>query len=192
MRSKWILVAPTLRDLMILCHDMAPDERAQWRALVDPAPYDFEQAAAKLYTLPGVKFALLGPRGQLIGAGGYVDQGHGVLRDWLVAPPESWSTHWRSITEACKFAMDCLLDDGYRRLETCALASRTRAHRWYEKGLGMTHEGTLRAYGIGGEDVVIYSRVANVGERGDNVAEQRHTLPLCIADSRSADSLEEA
>lgn len=173
-RTKWRLTAPTLQDLVVLCAQMRPDEIAQWHALVDPDCYlpsgrfDFEKAAVLLYQLPGLKFSLFCGN-TLVVAGGYFDNGNGVYRSWMVGTMETWQKHWRSITEAANFVMECMLEDGIRRLETLALSSRTLTGRWYTKGLKMTEEGVLRAYGTNGENVTVYSR------------SQRHLEPLAKA-----------
>lgn len=159
-RTKWRLAPPTLRDLIILCAQMRADEIEQWLALVDPEPFDFERAAHWCYGLPGVKFSLFGADSQLLVAGGYFPMGNGIMRSWMVGTQASWDQYWRTITEATNFFMECLLEDGYRRLETYALSSRELTGKWYTKGCKMQAEGVLRAYGNGGENVTVYSRLA--------------------------------
>jgi hypothetical protein len=169
-RSKWSLTAPTLRDLIVLCAQMRPDEIEQWEALMDPdcfradGSFDFEKAAVLLYSLPGLKFSLFAGD-KLLVSGGYFDQGNGVYKSWMVGTMDHWRTHWRSITEATKFVMDCMLQDGIRRLETYALASRELTGHWYVRGLGMEHEGILRGYGYQGQNVAVYSRVSGITPR---------------------------
>lgn len=163
LNNKWRLTAPTLQDLVVLCAQMRPDEIEQWQALMDPdcftasGRFDFEKGAVLLYNLPGLKFSLF-CGDTLVVAGGYFDNGNGVYRSWMVGTMETWSRHWRSITEATNFVMECMLEDGVRRLETLALSSRTLTAKWYTKGLKMREEGVLRAYGVNGENVTVYSR----------------------------------
>jgi hypothetical protein len=89
-----------------------------------------------------------------------------VYQSWMIGTDASWDHHWRGITKSTRFVMDRLLlgvDDEpaiARRLQTTALASRKKACEWYERGLKMQFEGTLRGFGIGREDVVVYSRIA--------------------------------
>lgn len=169
-RSKWYLTAPTLRELIVLCASMREDEIEQWQALVDPdcfradGSFDFEKAAVNLYQLPGLKFSLYAGD-KLLVAGGYFDKGNGVYRSWMAGTMESWRTHWRSITEATKFVMDCMLQDGIRRLETYALESRELTGRWYVRGLGMERDGILRCEGFQGQNVAVYSRVSGITPR---------------------------
>lgn len=156
LRTKWTLKRTTLADLFQLCAAMRPDERAQWEALV--GPFDVEEAVCRLFQLPGVKNSLFAGDRLLI-AGGYYEVSPGVWRSWMVGTPDAWRDHWRSITEATRFVMDCLLEEPtIRRLETHAMASRTLTGRWYEKGLGMEKEGILRRYALNGDDVAVYSR----------------------------------
>lgn len=171
-RSKWRLEAPTLHDLLYLTANMRQDEIEQWRALVDPEPFNFEAAAARMYAMPGVKFSLIGPGDKLLVAGGFFDMGNGVLRSWMAGTDWAWRDHWRSITEGTRFVMECLLDDGYRRLETYSLASRELTHTWYAKGLGMQPEGQLRGYGFNGELVQVHARCLPVRAKMPEVAEE--------------------
>ncbi len=158
-RTKWTLARPTLAHLFRICDAMRTDELEQWHALVDPEPFDVEDAVTRLYQQPGVKFTLLGPQGEPLVAGGYIPIGMGNLRSWMVGTQAAWDAHWRSITEGTRFVMDCLLEDGNKRLETYALASRTLTGKWYERGLGLEKEGVLRGYGHHGEDVAVYAKV---------------------------------
>lgn len=157
LRKKWTLTRTTLADLFTLCAGMRADELEQWAALVDPEPFDVEAAVCRLYQLPGVKNSLFaGDR--LLVAGGYFEVQPGVWRSWMVGTQSAWNDHWRSITEATRFTMGCLLDEPHiRRLETYALASRALTGRWYERGLGMQKEGILREYAFNGADVAVYS-----------------------------------
>lgn len=163
--TKWTLKAPTLQDFVVLCAQMRPDEVEQWRALVDPdcmsnGRLDFEKAAVWCYQVPGLKFSLFaGDR--LLLAGGYFQVTDGVYRSWMVGTMDAWRDHWRSITEATRFVMDCIFEDGSaRRLETYVLDSRALTAKWYARGLKMEREGVLRGYGYGGENVAVYSRLA--------------------------------
>lgn len=159
-RRKWTLTRPTLRDLIVLCAQMRPDEIEQYLAFHEVDGWDFEEAAHRFYGLPGVKFSLLGPEGEPIVAGGYFRLHGNVWRSWMCGTMETWGAHWRSITEATRFVMECLLEDGATRLETLVLESREKTCHWYEKGLKLEREGVLRGYGMRGENAVAYSRLA--------------------------------
>lgn len=160
-RTKWQLEVPTLRDLIVLCSQMRPDEIEQYLALTGAETFDFERAAVGMYSIPGVKFVLTNASGQLLVAGGFEEVRPRVWRSWMTGTMDAWSGHWRSITEASRFVMDCLFEDGAQRIETWALADRAGACRWYEQGLRMSRDGVLPNYAADGRDVVIYSRTIN-------------------------------
>ncbi|MGH8173939.1 MAG: hypothetical protein ACREPX_12420, partial [Rhodanobacteraceae bacterium] len=129
-------------------------------ALTGASKFDPEVAAVAFMRTPGHKFTILGPDNLPCAAGGYEETAMpGVWQSWMVGSPEGWDTGWRSITKGCRWLMDALFDMGARRLQTNALASRTKAIEWYERGLGLTREGTLRQAGAHGEDVAIFSKV---------------------------------
>lgn len=172
MRQKWSLKPLLLQDLVVLCANMRPDEIEQWQALIDPE-FNFEKAAAWCYQLPGVKFGLWAGD-TLLCAGGYYPIADRVWRSWMVGTTAHWATHWRSITEGTRFVMDCLMQEEHIDvLETQCLASRTLTRKWYEKGLKLELEGILRKRGVKGEDIAVYSRLANAPENlADALASQ--------------------
>jgi hypothetical protein len=83
----------------------------------------------------------------------------GVWQSWMVGTQAGWDNHWRSITKGCRWLADQLFDQGARRLQTSALASRTWAIDWYVKSLKMTPCGVWKRYGIHGEDVAMFERL---------------------------------
>lgn len=145
-----------------LCERMRPDEREQFVSLSFADAFDPEAAAKQLIGLGGVKFSGIGADGMPLYAGGFFEIQPGVWESWMVGSLESWSTHWRNMTKTSRWLMAMLFDNGARRLQTTALASRTAACEWYMRSLGMHFEGTQRQYGRCGEDVACFSRV-----RGD-------------------------
>lgn len=158
-RRKWSLARLTLFDLLALCADMRPDEIEQYLALTGAAEYDYEVAAAGMWAIPGPRFLLVDETGDRLVAGGFEHVGNGVYRSWMVGTMSAWESRWRSITEGTRFVMDNMIEDTASVIETQALASRTMARKWYERGLGMQCEGVLRSRGAAGQDIVVYSRV---------------------------------
>lgn len=146
-------------DLLYLCKRMRADEIEQYLAITHAPSYDFRVAAVGMMNIPGVKFSLLGVDDLPVVAGGYEEVAPGVWQSWMVGTEDGWAKHWRSITKETRRLMDELLEAGAVRLQTTALASRTLAHRWYTKGLGMQYEGTLRRMASGGRDVSMFARV---------------------------------
>ncbi len=68
--------------------------------------------------------------------------------------------YWREITKSCRRMMAQLFASGEcHRIETVALASRTKAGRWYMKALGERFEGVARAWFPDGRDAAIYAKV---------------------------------
>lgn len=172
-RKKWSLSECTLRDLIVLCAQMRPDEIEQYLALTGAQDFSFERAASAYWNTPGIKFTLLGPDGLPLVAGGFEPVRPGVYHSWMTGTMAAWETHWRSITEATNFLMDCMMEDGAVRIQTHALAKRVGACKWYEKGLKMQREGVLRRFSSTGEDVVVYSRVApRLADSVNEIAEE--------------------
>ena len=148
--------------LQYLCDRMRPDEIEQYIALTHAKVYDPEVAAAGFINTPGLKFTVIGKDMLPTASGGYQEVAPGVWQSWMVGSIDGWEREWRSMTKATRWLMGGLFEMGARRLQTNALASRTRAIDWYERSLGLVREGTWRQYGANGEDVALFSRV-----RGD-------------------------
>lgn len=156
-----ILAAPTIAHIYLLCQDARPDEIEQYEALRG-VEWDIDEIVVDLFRRDGMKFSLLDEAGNPVVVGGWEPVMPGVYQSWMVGTDASWDQHWRSITKQTRFVMDRLLAGPARRLQTTALAKRTRACEWYERGLLMQREGILRNMAVTGEDVVIYSRLAPV------------------------------
>jgi len=157
-RTKWRLERLTLRDLIVLCAEMRPDEIDQFKALTGADEFDFEAAAAGMFNTPGIKFLLTNGDGKMLVAGGFEQVRPRVWHSWMTGTMGAWGDHWRSITEASRFVMDCLFEDGAQRVETYALADRKAACKWYEAGLRMKLDGVMPNYAADGRDVAVYSR----------------------------------
>lgn len=155
-----ILAKPTMLDLLQLASRARPDEIVQWEALTDTA-WDIDEVANCHFNRRGVKYVLLDGDRPVV-AGGYELVGPQVWQSWMIGTMADWGAHWFAITRHTKRFMDDLLTSGARRLQTNALASRTEAHHWYTKGLGMQSEGVMRNYGANGEDVAMFSRIKRV------------------------------
>ena len=154
------IVACRNADLIWLCDRMRPDEIEQYLALTFAEKWDPEVAARGFMNTGGMKFTVLQNDGLPAAAGGYEEVQPGVWQSWMVGTPEGWAEQWRSLTKATRWLMDGLIEQGARRLQTTALASRECAIEWYERSLRMTREGTMRGYGRQGEDVAMFARLA--------------------------------
>jgi len=156
------IVEPSVFDIRVLAEDMRPDEVAQWLALTGFKDYDPDRAAkAILATMGPYCFCLIDAEGRPVAAGGFNEAQDGVFEAWMMASLGAWGTHWRAFTKHARRMMDAMFASGRaRRIQVHALADRKAAHAWYDRGLGMSHEGTLRRYFADGQDAVIYSRIA--------------------------------
>lgn len=154
------LVATRNWHLQWLAERLRPDEVQHWLAMSGAEHYDADVAARGFMSTPGLRFTLLDDAGTPIAAGGFHETQPGVWDGWMVGSLAGWGTHWRALTKAVRWLMGQLFAQGARRLAVCTIAARTAATDWYRRGLGMTHEGTLRRAGAHGEDLVFYSRIA--------------------------------
>ncbi len=152
------LARPTILDLLHLCHNARPDEIVQYEALTGNE-WTTAFVANEIYNQPGLKFVVLRDDVPIV-AGGYRPLIAGVWDSWMVGTMADWETHWRSITKFSRKVMELMFEEnGARRLQTCALASRTKTCEWYVRALKMQQEGILRGFGVGGEDVAMFSRI---------------------------------
>jgi hypothetical protein len=86
-----------------------------------------------------------------------------VWQDWMVSTPEAWNaTNWRGTTRYVRKAMNAMLQTDAHRLQCVSLRSRIRAHEWY-RVLGLRQEGVLEAYGVDGQDALMFARLRSYG-----------------------------
>lgn len=150
------LSRPILEDFAYLARHMRADERAQFLALSGLPEYDPDVAARAIAATPGPTWVYI-VDGLPALLGGFEPIRPGVYEGWQMSTDEGWATHWRSFTKISIRLMDSLLADGAHRIQTCALASRTEAHHWYER-IGMVNEGTLRGHCADGQNAVLFAR----------------------------------
>ena len=155
------VVQTRLVHLHYICHRMREDEINQYLVLTGRDEYDPDRAAIEFAGLSGLKLTVLDHEGLPAAAGGYHEVFPGVWQSWMAGTQPGWDAHWRSLTKATRWLMDHLIDKCMaRRLQTNALASRTKAIEWYIRGLGLELEGVQRGYGKNGEDVAFFSKLA--------------------------------
>jgi len=158
-------IACRLVHLHYICHRLREDEIHQYCVLTARDEYDPDRAAVEFFGLSGLKLTILNHEGLPAACGGYHEVFPGVWQSWMCGTADGWANHWRSITKGSRWMMDHLFDKCMaRRLQTNALASRTKAIEWYIRGLGLQQEGVQRAYGRQGEDVAFFSKLAPVVE----------------------------
>lgn len=152
------LAVPVCGDWVQLARTMRPDEIAQFEAMTG-RDYNADQAAGAFIAAPGIKYALIGADSAAFAAGCFEHVRPGVIETWGVGTLPAWSQHWRAITKVCRRQIDSFLANGAHRVQIVSLASRTAAHAWYERGLGLQREGTLRRYFPDGSDAVMHAKV---------------------------------
>ena len=150
--------APQVADYVYVTRHMRPDEVDQFEALTAQA-YNAEIAARVFLGLTGPAYALVDEAGIPQILGGFEPSSPGVFRPWLAGTMAGWHAHWAMLTRFCRRRVDALLAAQARRIEVFALADRTQAHEWYRRGLGMTYEGTHKAWFTDGRDAVCYAKV---------------------------------
>lgn len=149
--------APKLADFFAVCSRLPDDEQEQFEAF-SGQPYDAARVAAAFSLREGPAWVVTADDEPIVVAGFDMIR-DGVWQDWLFSVPEAWDErHWRTVTKTARRVMDAMLQAGAHRLQCVSLASRIHAHRWY-KPLGLELEGTLRGYGVNGEDALMFSRL---------------------------------
>lgn len=156
------LASLVIEDVAYLARRMRPDEIAQYLALTGLTEYQPDVAARAFLAVRGPSFTVLGEDDRPVCCGGFEETRAGVWQPWMIGTLEGWATYWRFLTKTSRRLMAQLFDEGARRIETYALASRKEAHEWYARGLGQQCEGVLRGWFADGQDAVLYARV-----RGD-------------------------
>ena len=148
---------PRLLDFLMVCRHLPDDEIEQFEAFTGQK-YDPDEVAALYHLRPGPKWVLTAD-GEPIVIAGFDMLRPGVWQDWLFSVPAAWEpANWRFVTKTSRRVMDAMLQGTAHRLQCISLASRVHAHRWY-RPLGLELEGTLRSYGIHGEDAKMFSRL---------------------------------
>ncbi len=135
------------------------DERANYRAFTGQefALEDFLVSLSEVAS-DGIHHIIWAGE-EPVAALGFLPQRPGVFRTWFVAPEAVWAPHGAQLTEVCQKLISDLLDGKLaHRVETVTLAEREKARAWYER-IGLTYESTLRGYGAGSEDAVMYVAV---------------------------------
>ena len=147
---------PTLVDFLRVANELPLDEREQFEAFTGEA-FDPERIAAAYVLAPGPQWVICAGDKPIVVAG-FKEIRSGVWQDWMFSTPEAWSKHWRGVTKIARRVMDFMLQGEAHRLQCVSLASRIHAHRWY-RPLGLEQEGTLRGYGVNGEDAIMFARL---------------------------------
>ena len=152
-----IVVAPKMLDYISIAHGMRDDEKEQFAAMSGLSEYDPDVVARCLYMQRGPSWAAANEEGRVVLISGYEDHGPGTAELWLAAPATTWDTNWVDLTRIGRKMISFILDT-HHRVQILSLASRTKAHDWYERGLKMQYESTLKKYCADGQDAVMHVR----------------------------------
>jgi len=156
------VVQPSLTDYIYICDNLPADEIEQIAAMTGQV-FDPDEAAINCHLVPGPKWLIIDEEGRPLVVGGCMQLRKGVWQTWMLVPDMTWETHAREVTEIVLSLQKQMQEQGHR-IQTLVLSSRERARTWYGT-LGLEHEGTLRAYGTGGEDFEMYSTVSAVDDQ---------------------------
>lgn len=152
-----LLEGVSLSELLMVTAWARTDEREQHEAF-SGRPYDYEDFAAELHLRHGPRWLLATEDGP-VAAAGFTMIRPGVWQDWMVSTDSAWVPGtWQGVTRHARRVMDLMLQGGAHRLQCVSLASRIHAHRWY-RPLGLEQEGVLHAYGVNGEDAIMFYRL---------------------------------
>lgn len=152
------LAVPLVEDYAYIAKRMRPDEIEQFLAMSGLSTYVPDTAARAWSASTGPTFALIDRDNRPVAVAGFEPIRAGVYEAWAAASMEGWARYWRAFTKTCRREMDRLFANGAHRIQICALASRTQAHGWYEKGLRMQREGVHARFCADGSDAVMYAR----------------------------------
>lgn len=152
------LALPLVDDFGYLARRMRPDEIEQFLAVTGATDYHSDTAARVFAAIPGHAYAIVGADNRPVMAGGFEPIRPGVYEVWGAGTIEGWEKHWRAITLICNRLIRDLLAGPAHRVQTCALASRTQAHEWYERGLRMKPEGRHPGFFADGQAGISYAR----------------------------------
>lgn len=150
---------PQVRDYAYIADRLRPDEREQFVAFTGMDGYNPNVAARAWILTGGLAYTLIDRDDRPFALGWFEQIRPGVWETSGIGTPDGWAQHWYAITRECRRRMAYLFENGAHRIQIVALASRTQAHGWYERGLQMQFEGTLRGFCANGADAVIYARL---------------------------------
>ena len=150
------LAQPSLTDFMYICDNLPEDEMRQFEAM-SGQPFDADEAAISCHMAPGPKWVAINEEGKPLAVGGCSELRPDVWQTWMLVPNSTWETDGRGLTEHVLLLQKEMQKRGHR-IQTLVLSDRERAKAWYDT-LGLECEGTLRAYGAGGEDFDMYSTI---------------------------------
>ena len=162
-KPKVRLAVPILDDYCYLARRMRPDEIAQFLAMTGASSFDSDAAARAMAASQGATFVGVDRDNVPIMAGGLEPLRPGVFELWAVGTLAGWEAHWRAITLGCNRIIRDAFARGAHRVQITALASRTQAHEWYERGLKLRREAEHPGFFADGQTGITFARVKEAG-----------------------------
>lgn len=148
---------PELFAFLTVCHELPDDERDQWQKITG-TPYNVADAAARLYTQGGPRWAIVSEDDGILVVCGATFVRRGVWDVWYFARSVAWQKYGEEVTNITQGLIQMMFHDfGAHRLEVVCLPDRERARRWYEKHLRLQCEGVMTAFCADGSDAVRYT-----------------------------------
>lgn len=158
------ITTATLADLEYVSQRMRDDEIEQALAFSGDSQFDAATHALRLANYGPIRYTLLDGDGYPACVAGWFQVTPGVWQCWMVGTMKAWETQWQSITKGCRWLMEELEKLPItKRLQLNALASRTDAIEWYERGLLLQPCGVVQNYGANGEAVAFFAREVKRG-----------------------------
>lgn len=148
---------PALADYLQVCHEACPDQIEQYEALAGDK-FEPDVIATKLFLQDGPAWTIYVDDKPVLVAG-FTQIRPGVWQDWLVSNARAWEKDvYVGVSRRVRKVMDAMLKTEAHRLQCISLRSRIQAHEWY-RVLGLRQEGVLEAYGVDGQDALMFARV---------------------------------
>jgi hypothetical protein len=156
--TKFHLREPTLLDILIVRTNIPDDEIDQMHAFTGRHETP-EDTAARLWRMPGMKWAIAAGDERAVAVGGLIEIRPGVAETWFLATQQAWvpKSNLSALVRTVKD--DALTLWGWHRIETYCLASREQAHTWYTFCIGLRCEATLEGFCADGRDAKLYTAV---------------------------------
>lgn len=158
---KIIVTDVTLTDLLLVCTSLPEDEIEQIEAFTGNI-FDPEEVAVQIYVADGLKWTgRVEETNEPVVVAGYFKVGASIWRSFMLANERAWE-FGGEVTLHVKAAIEKIAQGNeHIRLETVCLEKRKLAQRWYKR-IGLEYESTMKGYGVGGEDAVMYVKVNKV------------------------------
>ena len=152
------LEMPAHAEILHICRNLCDDQIQESIAQGWNESFDPEFVANHIHGFGGIKHVFRAKDGEPYCVAGYVPILPAVCESWMLATPK-WMDHVMEVTRTSRRVMKhILMTTQFKRLQTVALASRTRAHEWYGT-MGLKQEGVMRRMGRAGEDFIMFARV---------------------------------